>query len=130
MKCLVAQLDNGSISELEFDREVNAQAESDSPEEVTASTRFADDVRALTSIFSASTTPEVSLRSKEIVTVIYGFGDASGTRLGATFSCGSGFTFGIGVWSGDGKASPQTGENSRTLSTLWKMKRDPAIWKF
>ena len=101
MKCLVAQLDNGSISELEFDREVNAQVESDSPEEVTASTRFADDVRALTSIFSASTTPEVSLRSKEIVTIIYGFGDASGTGLGATFSCGSGFTFRIGVWSGD-----------------------------
>jgi hypothetical protein len=27
-----------------------------------------------------------------------GFGDASGTGLGATFTCGTGFTFRIGVW--------------------------------
>jgi hypothetical protein len=42
--------------------------------------------------------PVVGLRSKLIVTVVYGFGDASGTGLGATFTCGKGFSFRIGVW--------------------------------
>ena len=43
-------------------------------------------------------TPRVPLRSRLILSVIYGFGDASGTGLGATFTCGSGFNFRIGVW--------------------------------
>jgi hypothetical protein len=33
--------------------------------------------------------------------VVYGFGDASGTGLGSTFTCGLGFTYRIGVWGDD-----------------------------
>ena len=35
------------------------------------------------------------------MSVIYGFGDASGTGLGATFTCGTGFNYRIGVWGPD-----------------------------
>jgi hypothetical protein len=60
------------------------------------------DVRALMTLFSSPSAPEVNLRSREVISVIYGFGDASGTGLGVTFTCGSGFNFRIGVlWSSD-----------------------------
>ena len=101
MQCLVAQLDNGSISEIEFENELKFQVDVGCPESVTASTRLADDVSALMTMFASASPPDVRLRSKEVVTVIYGFGDASGTGLGATFTCGSGFTFRVGVWSSD-----------------------------
>ena len=101
MKCLVAQLDNGSISELEFENEVNFQDDIGCPVEVTASSRLGSDVRSLLTLFSSPSAPEVNLRSREVISVIYGFGDASGTGLGATFTCGSGFNFRIGVWSSD-----------------------------
>jgi hypothetical protein len=42
--------------------------------------------------------PEVSVRSRNVITIVCGFGDASGTGLGATFTCGFGFNFQIGVW--------------------------------
>jgi hypothetical protein len=45
--------------------------------------------------------PVVNLRTRSVVTVVYGFGDASGSGLGSTFTCGSGFTYRIGVWGSD-----------------------------
>ena len=53
---------------------------------------------ALAAIFKPEVVPRVSIRSRKIVTVVYGFGDASGTGLGATLTCGTGFNFRIGVW--------------------------------
>ena len=82
LKCLMAQLDNGSISDAEFENELNLQTDIGGPSAVTASTRLGDDVRALMAMFDSPTPPEVNLRSKEIITVVYGFGDASGTGLG------------------------------------------------
>ena len=41
--------------------------------------------------------PRVSIRFKTILSLIYGFGDASGTGLTATFTCGCGFKHRIGV---------------------------------
>jgi hypothetical protein len=55
-------------------------------------------VEALAVIFAPIVVPVVSVRFRRIVTVICGFGDASGTGLGATFTCGSGLNFRIGVW--------------------------------
>ena len=103
MECLVAQRESGAISAADFEKELDSQSVG-CPAEVTASTRMGDDVRALGELFSPEKAPEVSLRSRSIVTVIYGFGDASGTGLGATFSCGSGFSFRIGVWGSDDSA--------------------------
>ena len=42
-----------------------------------------DDVTALVSMLDSPDASEVNVRSKDIVSVIYGFGDASGTELGA-----------------------------------------------
>ena len=74
------------------------QTNSDAPDKVKASPRFADDVGALLSLLRGDGPPVVQLRSRFIVSVVFGFGDASGTGLGATFTCGTGFTFRIGVW--------------------------------
>ena len=68
------------------------------PEEVKAVIRLETDLAAINEILSPEVAPKVSLRSRLIISVIYGFGDASGTGLGATFTCGSGFNFRIGVW--------------------------------
>lgn len=92
---------NGLISAEELDAGGSLGLEQDlgAPEVVTASPRLVDDVEALRKIFeSTDDPPQVNLRSKKILTVIYGFGDASGTGLGSTFTCGVGFTFRIGVW--------------------------------
>ena len=101
INCLVAKFENGSLSEEEFEKAVNGQNDPGCPPTVIASTRLSDDVRALSSMFSSPSPPQVNLRSKKIINVIYGFGDASGTGLGATFTCGSGFTYRIGVWGPD-----------------------------
>ena len=69
------------------------------PVTVVGSTRLASDMAALASIFTPLSVPVVSIRSSRILTVIYGFvGDASGTGLGSTFICGTGFNFLIGIW--------------------------------
>ena len=70
----------------------------EAPDTVKASPRFASDVGAFISILGGNTPPVVQLRARSIVSVVFGFGDASGTGLGSTFTCGQGFSFRIGVW--------------------------------
>ena len=65
---------------------------------VTASISVADDVSALAAIFAPELVPVVGVRSKHVIMVVYGFGDASGTGLGAMLTCGSGLNFRVGVW--------------------------------
>jgi hypothetical protein len=99
IQLLMAQLEDGLISNEEFESAMNESiANKSAPNVVTASPRFAQDVCALLEMFKTAVPPVVGLRSKHLITVVYGFGDASGTGLGATFTCGSGFTFRIGVW--------------------------------
>lgn len=90
-------MENGDSLSQEFNSSMNKESR-DCPKVVVASPRFESDVLALSQLFESKTPPIVSLRSKSIVTVIYGFGDASGTGLGATFTCGSGFTYRVGIW--------------------------------
>ena len=101
LKWLVSRCENGNISELELEDQLQIQSEKGCPMEVVASTRFADDIRSMGELFASDFVPDVNLRSKNIVTVIYGFGDASGAGLGSTFTCGSGLSFRIGVWGPD-----------------------------
>ena len=129
MQCLVAQLDNGPISEIEFENQLNLKSEIGCPQVVTASTRLSDDVRSLMSMFSSSVPPKVNLRSKEIVTVVYGFGDASGTGLGPRSHVVPVSTFGSKSGAPTIVENPQTGENSLTSLNLLKMKRLQAIWR-
>ena len=59
-----------------------------------ASPQLVEDIRALKQLMNTEEPPLFILRSANIVTVVFGFGDA----LGSTFTCGSGFTYRIGVW--------------------------------
>ena len=98
-RMLFDRFESGGMSEFELDKELLGKDEAAAPTLVRASISLARDVEALASIFSPSVVPVVSVRSRRVVTVVYGFGDASGTGLGATFTCGeSGLNFRIGVW--------------------------------
>ena len=121
MECLVVQLENGSISEAEYQNELHIHSEKGCPVEVTASTRLGDEVRALKSLFDSESVPETNLRSKNVVTVIYGFarpGQAWAQPLHA--ARGSPLELECGVQM---KAtSPQTGGSLRTSWNLLKTK--------
>jgi hypothetical protein len=71
------------------------------PKLVQSCIRLKGDIGAIAAILKPEAPPVINLRSKTIVTVVYGFGDASGSGLGSTFTCGSGFTYRIGVWGSD-----------------------------
>ena len=98
IQLLTVQLENDEITPEEFDAALDEKDGREAPGDVVASPRFSDDVKALSALFQSEDPPVVGITSKNIVTVVYGFGDASGTGLGATFTCGSGFTFRVGVW--------------------------------
>ncbi|KAI2491133.1 hypothetical protein MHU86_23419 [Fragilaria crotonensis] len=89
---------NGIISEEELDIALRRGEPDDAPVSVKASLGLMEDVKAISFLFSPEIVPEVNIRSKSIMTIVYGFGDASGSGLGATFTCGGGFNFRIGVW--------------------------------
>ncbi|KAI2495940.1 hypothetical protein MHU86_18550 [Fragilaria crotonensis] len=97
-RLLFAQFANDEITETELDTALFGKEESAAPHLVKASISLASDVGALAVIFAPTSVPVVGVRSKHVITVVYGFGDASGTGLGATFTCGSGLNFRIGVW--------------------------------
>ncbi|KAI2498994.1 hypothetical protein MHU86_15498 [Fragilaria crotonensis] len=97
-RLLFSKFERGDISEAELDTELFGKEETTAPLMVTGSISLADDVAALAVIFAPVRVPVVRLRSKHVITVVYGFGDASGTGLGATFTCGAGLNFRIGVW--------------------------------
>jgi hypothetical protein len=58
-------------------------------------------VRALLECLSQETPPLVTLRSKSIYLVKYGFGDASGKGFGSTFGLKESISYRIGVWQSD-----------------------------
>ena len=107
-RILLDRLERGEISNDEFDGKWTEDP--GAPVLVTASPRMCTDVHALLSIMEPLVVPRVSIRSKTILSVVYGFGDASGTGLGATFTCGSGFNYRIGVW----------GTSEESESSNWK----------
>lgn len=92
---MFSQLEQGLISIEELD---NLMGNKDSPLKEMASPQLAEDIRALKQLMNTEESPLFKLRSTNIVTVVFGFGDASGTGLGSTFTCDSGFTYRIGVW--------------------------------
>ena len=99
-RMLIDKFEMGEISEAELNNynEDEVEHDKEAPSMVKASPSLIEDVSALGVLFSPSEVPVVNVRCRGVVTVIFGFGDASGTGLGATFTCGSGFNFRIGVW--------------------------------
>ena len=54
------------------------------PNTALGSPSLRSDVGALWEILNPKVVPKVSIRAKKIVSAVFGFGDASGTGLGAT----------------------------------------------
>jgi hypothetical protein len=98
---LFARAANGGVTDVELDVALDRHDAVDAPKSVRASPGFQEDTKALGHIMGKSCVPQVSIRSKSVLTIVYGFGDASGSGLGATFTCGNGFNFRIGVWGSD-----------------------------
>ena len=63
--------------------------------------RFFDDLDFLTQFFSSKSPPKVMVRATCLHLVVYGFGDASGTGFGSTFTVANGISYRIGVWGPD-----------------------------
>ena len=74
------------------------------PLEVTPVPRFFDDLTFLSQFFASDSPPRVMVRSRLLVMVVYGFGDASGKGFGATFTVPNGISYRIGVWKPDESA--------------------------
>ena len=121
---LFARVANGMLSETELDLERNREEAVDAPALVKASPSLRRDVEALIFLFGPSLVPEVSIRSKSIMTIVYGFGDASGTGLGATFTCGGSFNFRIGVW---GCAEDPESSNWKEFTNIVESLEDEAL---
>ena len=117
---LFAKAANGSVTDKEVDVELDRDdAAVGAPKLVRASPSLKRDVEALWFMMSNTCTPKVSIRSKSVLTIVYGFGDASGSGLGATFTCGGGFNFRIGVWGSDeGPESSNWKEFSNIVESL------------
>ena len=104
---------------------LNGNDERDAPELVRASPSLRNDLIALSSLFGPTIVPEARVRSRKLITIVYGFGDASGTGLGATFTCGSGFNFRIGVWgSAEDPESSNWKEFTNVVESLEEEGRD------
>jgi hypothetical protein len=106
----------GAESEEEFDEWTH---EPEAPTWVFSVPRFRDDMRALQVFFESEKPPLVMLRSKKILVVIYGFGDASGKGFGSSFTHDGGISYRVGVWSeGESDESSNWREFSNVVDSL------------
>ena len=85
--------DRGLMSDNELDQALEPSDSAIAPNTVEACSRFESDLNTLTRFFHLPDPPVVSIRTKHIITVVYSFGDASGSGLGATFTNGTGFSY-------------------------------------
>ena len=85
--------------------------------------RFIDDLKGLTKIFGAKVPPIIVLRSVFVYMVVYGFGDASGTGFGSTFSRDGDISYRIGIWADD---ESDESSNWRELTNVVESLEDEA----
>jgi hypothetical protein len=71
------------------------------PQRVKAVPRLRDDLQALAQLTQDATPPQRVVRSRAIVVVIHGFGDASCAGFGSTFLDSQGVRYRYGVWGND-----------------------------
>ena len=69
-----------------------------SPEFVTAVPRLSSDIKGLLHLFQHESPPIRVVRSRQVISVLYGFGDASGAGFGDTFLTPQGITYRYGLW--------------------------------
>lgn len=71
------------------------------PEVVHAVPRLAFDIQGLLTLMHSPTPPRRLIRSKQVLMVIYGFGDASGSGFGSTTTTPQGVRYRYGLWGDD-----------------------------
>jgi hypothetical protein len=85
------------------------------PSKVKAVPRLKDDLRALTLLTSSESPPLRLVRPCKVRSVRYGFGDASGSGFGSTFSAPGAILYRHGIWGDDGA---DKSSNWRELTNL------------
>jgi hypothetical protein len=100
---LFSLLEKGEISEARYYELLHPPNYQDIKDPLRAKVvpRFLDDLQALELLFDADLPPEALVRSKNIVTLMYGFCDASGRGFGSTIQGRGGVRYRIGTWESD-----------------------------
>jgi len=99
----------------EFVPWVNQQDGQSLPETVKAVPRLKQDLECLQRLFAPLDPPIRYIRSQMVYEAVYGFGDASGSGFGMSFSVKGGLKYKYGVW---GKDADHSSSNFRELSNL------------
>ena len=95
---LFARAADGVLTDEELNWELDRHDPIDAPKLDRASPSLKGDLEALSFMVGSDLSPEVSIRSRKVLTILHGFGDASASGLGATFAWESGgFNFRIGI---------------------------------
>jgi hypothetical protein len=71
------------------------------PKNIVGVSRFFQDLNALTRLFESEAPPEVNVRARLIIHILYGFADASGKGFGSTILGENGTRYRIGIWDKD-----------------------------
>ena len=97
------KLDQNQISEDEAQAALEAAVHSGdpAPERIVGVKRFFQDLEALLMLLSSDATPEVDVRARLIITILYGFADAPGKGFGSTVLGKDGTRYRIGIWDRD-----------------------------
>jgi hypothetical protein len=74
---------------------------SNHPETVKGVPRLAEDVASLLRLLASPRPPRRIIRSRHVITVWYGYGDASGGGFGSTFTSAEGLEYTYGIWGDD-----------------------------
>jgi len=112
-------IEEESSSEEEQEMEQDDDPMQSAPATVRAVPRFLDDLRCLEALFGSDHPPKRYVCSKQLSSVSYGFGDASGSGFGAMYVLGTDVVVHQGVWGSDvDSSSPNFRELSNLVLTL------------
>ena len=95
-----ARIADGDLSEEEARAMQETLSDGAAPKTVQAVPRFKSDLQAMKVYFGPPTPPEITDRVSQVLYVMYGFGDASGTGFGSSIQSSAGLSYRIGVWFG------------------------------
>jgi hypothetical protein len=96
-----ARIADGDLSEEEARAMQETLSDGAAPKTVQAVPRFKSDLQAMKVYFGPPTPPEITDRVSQVLYVMYGFGDASGTGFGSSIQSSAGLSYRIGVWLGE-----------------------------
>jgi hypothetical protein len=98
---LRAKVDSEEMTEAEVTRMLDDQEDSPSSGTVRSVERLYWDVTALLTLMKSDLPVEIELRVSQVLFVLYGFADASGTGFGSSLRLFESLSYRIGVWNKD-----------------------------